>query len=221
MALLFTPAIVFGALAFGFGVYSFFTEKIKMDRGPRLLRVAPPLAPTRACQLDLYDIPDSVFVLDVSRGTSPGYRCWAGFGLGSSVTLAVTGGLAGTDTKIEATTTLVETGTIKVVLETTGRESFVADHWVELKKEQQSFPSSWPDRQDGSIPAEGDEEIVVAGRKLTCHWIETRSTDLGGNVHTKVWRSTEVPGGLVRLDATVEGSLSTKTHAELVGFEVK
>jgi hypothetical protein len=51
--------------------------------------------------------------------------------------------------------------------------------------------------------------------------IEVRN--IGGDRDTisKIWRSSEVPGGLVRLDATVAGDPDTKAHAEVIAFDVR
>jgi hypothetical protein len=59
--------------------------------------------------------------------------------------------------------------------------------------------------------ARGEEEIEVAGRKLTCAWVETGSA-------TKTWTSDRVPGGLVKAVSREDG---VETTTLLVAFEAK
>jgi hypothetical protein len=65
---------------------------------------------------------------------------------------------------------------------------------------------------------EGKETIVVAGREIACGWIR-RSVEVGGTRLTlKTWTSDEIPGGLARSEARMEGTPAQDSTTVVVSF---
>jgi hypothetical protein len=82
---------------------------------------------------------------------------------------------------------------------------------------------SWGMAEVTSVPwgagiEEGEETIVVAGREIACRWIR-RSLEVGGlRLTLKTWLSEEIPGGLARSEARMEGSPAQDSTTVVVSF---
>ncbi len=77
----------------------------------------------------------------------------------------------------------------------------------ELPAERRVIPARIARRQSDGHVSEGGEEITVAGRTLKCRWIE----EVLGWTVTRSWFCREVPGGLVRMESTTRGEVSSQT----------
>jgi hypothetical protein len=53
---------------------------------------------------------------------------------------------------------------------------------------------------------EGEEEIEVAGKKLSCKVLEMEQADGAGKNRIKLWASSEVPGGAVKMELRKPGA---------------
>lgn len=66
---------------------------------------------------------------------------------------------------------------------------------------------------------EGTEVLEVAGKPLSCRWVERTATMHGQEIRAKFWLSPEVPGGVVKSEARMGAGHVTKTT--VTSFEKK
>jgi len=154
------------------------------------------------------------------------YERWKGFKVGSSVTFHSDVETAGVKVEYEATSTLTELSAEKAVVEVTGFTR-LGDKKLDAKPKRFEYaatkkPEAKPDA-DKPPPSkkEGDEELDVGGKKIKCHWVEEKTDDGTSKTTERSWFSSEVPGGVVRQDVTVDGAAKNTTHTVVTRFEKK
>jgi hypothetical protein len=69
---------------------------------------------------------------------------------------------------------------------------------------------------------DGKETVEVAGKMLETQWRETTTKMMpsGATIQMKVWTSSEIPGGTVKIETTRDKTPKGTTKIELVNFEV-
>lgn len=65
---------------------------------------------------------------------------------------------------------------------------------------------------------EGDETIIVSGSELACRWIRRRVKVGGMRLTLKTWLSDEIPGGLARSEARMDGTPAQDSTTIVVSF---
>jgi hypothetical protein len=166
---------------------------------------------------------------------NPDYASWAPFKPGSSVTL-----------RTESRRVPPEDGVERVVMEDTltlelldvSAATIECAGWREIDGKREELPKrtlTIQARIAGPAPGQppsspqfrietGEEELEVAGRRLTCRtrasqWIQSNPS---GSGHSKAWFSTEIPGGVARSEqsADVDGRRSSDV-AVVVAWQAK
>jgi hypothetical protein len=141
---------------------------------------------------------------------NPEYLKWSRFKAGSFVRLRMENNANGEKIVNELTVTLVELTKDKAVVETTGRviRGKKVSERPAMRAEYLARPAPEPGRLPPHGPpnpapdpadlkpkvTEGEEELVIGGKKVKCKWTEFRL----GTRSEKSWKSEEVPGGLVK-----------------------
>jgi len=157
---------------------------------------------------------------------SPEFASWNKFKKGTSVTLKMTSAVAGMNNETTVTTTLVETGPDKLVIETA---SVVKVAGMVIKsppfKREVAKTVKVPDGikkediQGGKPPGtveEGTETLKIAGAEINTKWYKVKSEAAGTKTESKMWTSEDVPGLMVKMEATTAGALASTTKLELI-----
>jgi hypothetical protein len=124
------------------------------------------------------------------------------------------------------TTTLIETGDEKLVVETTSVAN-VAGMVIKsppFKRDVQKTVMvtkglKKEDVQGGKPPGtteEGTETLKIAGTEVKTKWYKFKSDVGGTKTESKMWTSDEVPGMMVKMEASSAGAVATTTKMELV-----
>jgi hypothetical protein len=156
----------------------------------------------------------ALLLLLTQDGDDPIFKRWSGSKVGSSIkfkreTVAADGKVF--DLKQEFTQTLVEADDQKVVVETV-----VAGREGKPKRDTYKARTALPDK----VEKEGDEEIEVAGKKLSCRWVQG-NLFLAGRTLAKVYLHADAPGGVVRVDLIALGEGKPHSRHVAVGWEKK
>jgi hypothetical protein len=138
----------------------------------------------------------AVGLLALQDAENPDYKRWATCKVGSWVKLKSE--IEGNGNKmalpLETTMTLLELDDKQAVVEELTVNTMQPKDSPKQEKAKKRTYKATRKQKEGELK-EGDEELEVAGKKLTCHWTEV--TGASGSV--KTWVSPEVPG-LVRMD---------------------
>jgi len=155
---------------------------------------------------------------------NPEYQSWSKFGVGSMVEYTVQSEAAGTKTESTMTVTMVEKTDDKIVLETKTK-MVVAGNEMTMPAQKRDVPAKvdQPEQQaqDGPKPEEGKEDVEAAGKTLSCKTTTTVTESNGMKTTAKIWQCDDVPGGMVKMTAKTEGSVSSQTEQNLTKMEAK
>jgi len=158
----------------------------------------------------------AILLLLAQEADDPAFKRWSGSKPGSWVkfkreTVNAEGKVF--DLNQAITQTLVEVDDKKVVVESAMEGGGKAG---KPTRDTYRVKTPLPDK----IEKEGDEEIEIAGKKLTCHWIQG-NLFITGRTLARIYLNADVPGGIVRTDLIVFGE--GKAHARHVatGWEKK
>src|ERR1041384_5793131 len=149
----------------------------------------------------------------VAQSKHPTYDRCANFKVGSWVKMKIeaeSGGVKGVE---DRTVTLTELTKEKAILEWKRIRILAERKYPEETSRIEIRSDNWPNPT--TVQKEGEEEIEIAGKKLKCRWIKGTSNE--GNV--KFWVSTEVPGGIVKVEQTTSEGVTTKSI--VTGWEKK
>jgi hypothetical protein len=176
----------------------------------------------------------SVVALALAAGLSsaadvenPEFAGWAKFKKGTAVTLKTSSTTAGTTSEILMTTTLVEVGADKLVLETAtvtvvNKMEFKGPPVKRDVPKTVTVPDNVKkaagDKPPGTVE-DGAESVKVAGGEFKTTWFKTKTEVAGMKIESKMWMSDDVPGRLVKMESTSTGAVSTATKMELVEFK--
>lgn len=158
----------------------------------------------------------AILLLLAQEADDPVYKRWSGCKPGSWVkfrreTVSAEGKIF--DLQQEITQTLVEADAQKVVV-----ESVMAGGGKAGKPTRDTYRVKTP--LPDKIEKEGDEEIEIAGKKLTCHWIQG-ALFLTGRTNARIYLHPDAPGGVVRTDLIVFGEGKAHARHVAVGWEKK
>lgn len=157
------------------------------------------------------------------------FTAWSKYKKGASITLKTTSTFNGMTSEAIMTTTLVEVGADKVVVEYAVVSKANGEE-VKAPAEKRDVPkkltlpkgSPKPDRTATTPPGtyeEGTETIKVAGTELKTKWYKYRGEEGGTKTEAKMWVCEDVPGQLVRMESKTTGAATIETKAELVEFK--
>ena len=80
---------------------------------------------------------------------------------------------------------------------------------------------SLPDGTNGQITLAGSETVSAAGKSYRCKVYDFSATQAGMNFKGKLWRSDEVPGGVVKTNMTFDGKQSGDISLQLTAIRRK
>lgn len=160
---------------------------------------------------------------------SPEFANWSRFPKGTSITYQVNTMAAGMKTDTKITTRLVEVGKEKLILETSsavninGMEFQTPPMEREVTKTLKLPEGVTPEQFAKGVPSgtyeEGTETLKVAGKSLKTQWFRFKTEGNGVTTESKVWKCDDVPGMMVKMEATVGGPAPVSTKMELVEFK--
>lgn len=147
---------------------------------------------------------------------NPQYQAWARYEVGSSETLEgnIDGG-NGQKMSMLSTHTLKEKSGDQVTIEITVTMEVMGQKHSSPPQQQVIHAKS--EKQD--VDEVGKEEVSAAGRSFHCTVYEAHSPNpKADDAKAKIWVSDEVPGGVVKMEATTpHGSITSL----LKSFEIK
>jgi hypothetical protein len=154
---------------------------------------------------------------------------WSKFKPGTSIVTRMTSGTAGMTNEVTMTITLFEVGTDKVVLETSGVTKAMGMEFkmpvakrdvpktITLPKGIKKPPTAGA-KPEGTYE-EGTETLKIGGTEVKAKWYKVK-TEMGGlKSDAKVWTSDDVPGTVVKMEATTTGLVTGETKLEVLEFK--
>lgn len=156
---------------------------------------------------------------------NPEFANWSKFKKGTSVTMKSVTTSAGMSFEATITSTLVEVGADKLVIETSsvskvmGMEIKVppmkrdVPKQVEIPKgvKKEDFTSGKP---QGTYE-EGTETVKIGGTEVKTKWYKSKFESDGNKVESKMWVSDDTPGILVKSETTLTGKLASTSKIEV------
>jgi hypothetical protein len=156
---------------------------------------------------------------------NPEFANWSKFKKGTSVTLKSVSSFNNMSSEASITSTLVEVGADKLVIEMT---SVVKSGGMEFKGEPMkrdvsktvTLPKELKkeDFAKGKPPGtyeEGTETLKIAGMDVKTKWYKYKADMDGTKTEAKMWTSEDVPGIMVKSEMTTSGAVTTKTTMEI------
>jgi hypothetical protein len=157
---------------------------------------------------------------------NPEYAQWAKYKKGTSITLKTTTTAAGMTNETLMTTTLLEVGDAKLVIETV---TVLKVAGMEIKSPlKRDVPKTItvPDvKVDPKVklpdlkPETGTETLKIAGLEVKTKWTATKVEVAGTTSESKTWTSEDVPGMLVKSETSTKGAFASTTKIELIEFK--
>jgi hypothetical protein len=162
---------------------------------------------------------------------NPEFASWSKYKPGTRVTLKSTSEAAGVNSEFTMTTTLVEVGADKLVVET---ETVVNAGGMEFKTpgQKRDVPKSVAipkgakkENQPaaaGKPPGtyeEGTETLKVAGTEVKTKWYKYKTEQDGIKVESQMWMAEDFPGMLVKNVTKTSGTVASTTRMEVVEFK--
>jgi hypothetical protein len=160
---------------------------------------------------------------------NPEFTNWSKFKKGTSVTLKSSSSVAGMANEFTLTSTLLEVGSDKLVVETS---TVIKAAGMEIKSpamkrditktitlpkgvKKEALAGGKP---EGTVE-EGTETLKISGMEIKTKWYKAKSEVAGIKTESKVWMSEDIPGRMVKMEATTSGAAATTTKMELVEFK--
>lgn len=162
---------------------------------------------------------------------NPQYTQWAKFKVGAYVTMKSTTDMGEFKTENEMTTKLISLTPEKAVIEMTGF-SIAMGNKVEMppqtteipaKMDKPELPAGLDPGAEGPKPttSEGEEEVTIDGRTVKCKWFQSVIEDGGNKTVSKSWICEDVPGGVVKVETTMEGQTKMTSATWVVSFKTE
>jgi hypothetical protein len=176
----------------------------------------------------------SALVLVICVGTTtaqetmdnPEFTTWSKFPKGTSITLKTSTTAMGMASESTITTTLVEVGTDKLVVEfsiasKSGGKEFKAPPMKRDVTKNITLPKGKEKPKDGGLKPpgtyeEGTETLKVSGMEIKTKWYKFKADEGGFKSDGKIWMSEDVPGFIVKMEAKATGVVDSDTKMELV-----
>lgn len=158
---------------------------------------------------------------------NPEYASWKSFKVGAAVTIEHVSKMAGAETRMVTTKTLKELTDKKAVVrsQTTlyvmGNEMKqpAQDEEIPAQLDIPGMPAGTP---NPDVEMEkGEETLTVGGKQVDCTWVKTTMKAAGSTVVAKLWNSDAVPGGMVKMESTSSGAVSSVTTMTVTSFKTE
>jgi hypothetical protein len=141
---------------------------------------------------------------------NPDYARWAPFNVDDSVTHRIVIRSDETETEKWLTTTITAITEEKITV-SVGAVITVDEKTMTMPAQPRDIPATItkpePPKADAPKPVvtTGSEDVTVGEETFACTWTQTVVEQMGATTTAKVWTSDKVPGGQVKMTATVEG----------------
>jgi hypothetical protein len=157
------------------------------------------------------------------------FTAWHKFKKGTAVTTRMTSTAAGMSSEVTMTMTLLDVGPDKLVLEAVGVTKAMGMEFkmpavkrdvpktVALPKGAPKPPA--PGSKPEGTYEEGTETLKVGGTEVKSRWYKFKNEMGGVKSDAKMWISEDMPGMMVKMEATTTGTVASETRMEVV--EVK
>ena len=154
------------------------------------------------------------------------FTSWSKFKKGTSITTKMTSTAAGMSSEITMTITLADVAADKVVLEQAGVTKAMGMEFkmpavkrdvprtVALPKGAPKPPA--PGSKPEGTYEEGTETLKVGGTEVKAKWYKVKNEMGGVKSDAKMWISEDVPGMMVKMEATTTGAVASETKLELL-----
>jgi len=161
---------------------------------------------------------------------NPVYASWAKCKAGTSVRAVTEADAMGQKSKIEVTTTLVEvakdkvTVEVKTAIEAGGQKMEQPGTKMEIAAAgggAATGPGTGSASAPGSDVKQSDEDVTIAGKAYKCHVVEANAKTGTVATHSKTYTSADVPGYVVKMDASTDGQFKSHTVTQVVEISVK
>jgi imidazole glycerol phosphate synthase subunit HisF len=159
---------------------------------------------------------------------NPEFASWAKHKKGTSITMKTVTSTGGMNIEILATTTLLEVGADKVTVETAtvskinGMEFKAPGAKREIAKTV-TVPGGTPKVDPKAKPPgtveDGTETVKVGGVEIKAKWFKAKVDVAGNKTESKTWMSDDVPGLMVKMEATTTGAATSSVKMELIEFK--
>src|SRR5262249_9591883 len=150
---------------------------------------------------------------------------WSKFKKGTSVTVKTTSTAGGITSETTSTSTLVEVGADKVVVEyvsvtkVNGMELKAPPGKREIPKTiavAKAAPKADPKDPKVTEMESGTETVKIIGLELKTKWTRNKVDAGGTKVESKVWMCDDVPGMMVKMESSMTGTVTGTTKVELI-----
>ncbi|HEX8325215.1 MAG TPA: hypothetical protein VF595_15035 [Tepidisphaeraceae bacterium] len=162
---------------------------------------------------------------------NPEYQSWSKCKPGATVKIAGTSEAMGQKSSQTITTKLLELTPEKAVVESSVSIDMMGQTMNQPAVKRDVPAAVTPPDTSKLDPAvaekikaaikdvkKGEETITVAGKSYKCTTTEAASDANGMKSVTKSWNSAEVPGGMVKVEVSTTGQMTSKSTMELVEF---
>jgi hypothetical protein len=147
---------------------------------------------------------------------NPEYKIWSDFNVGSSETIEGTMSLPQGDVVATTTSKLTEKTADHLSVEVS-QSMLIGGMSRALPPRTTTVPAA-PDPAK-KVKQIGTEDVTAAGKTFSCKIYTTDNPQLASKVDVKIWMSSEVPGGVVKVQVVT--STGKKIVQMLKSFEVK
>jgi hypothetical protein len=161
---------------------------------------------------------------------NPQYAGWSKFKAGTSVKYAQNTVAMGQTTNGEITMTLIAITPEKATIQTkmsmmmNGKNMDMPAQQLDIPAKVTKAEAKETGEPAGSANADtkqGTERIEVAGKSYDCKWTQVTSEQNNMKAVAKTWLSDEVPGKMVKMEATTTGQANSTTKMTLASIETK
>jgi len=167
-------------------------------------------------------LPWMVFSAFQERQENPEYKAWSAFPAGAWVRHRHLEETADGSTEREITQRLIDRTPARAVLDV---EAVRIDHGIRrgLRRERLEIPARigverCPDRVEDREVQEGEEEVIVDGKRLKCRWLRIVEWTRSGKNISKVWSCREIPGEIVNMESRREQDGVVRTRTTLLDW---
>jgi hypothetical protein len=145
---------------------------------------------------------------------NPEYKSWSTQKAGAWVKFKMKTEIGERKMEGEVTTKLKEITDTKAVIEQTSTFEIMGQKQSNtLSRTLESKIKKGTDSEGSKSETvgEGDEEIEIKGKKMKCHWVQTKVSGKNGTALIKRWLADEIVGGAARMEITNDGGTMKMT----------
>jgi hypothetical protein len=155
---------------------------------------------------------------------NPAYDSWARVGVGTVVKFTQSTDAMGTKASMQISEMLTEITPDAVKVEMK-MSMVVAGHSTDLPAKTLTITAKTKKADDvgdaTTKPAATTEDVVVDGKTYSCKVSTVSMEKSGMTIHAKTWSCPDVPGTMVKSEATTTGAVASTSTTILTGIEVK